>query len=90
MGWLDCGLGALQAFYTGYAFNPLSQLPLASGLSRVWVCSLIVPPKATGCKMHSVHSLGLPHPSLGTFLQERSYRPLGKRSVQMRGKGASD
>lgn len=37
MGWSDCGLGALQAFYTGYAFNSLSQLPLASGLSRVWV-----------------------------------------------------
>lgn len=37
MGWLDCGLGALQAFYTGYAFNPLSQLPLASGLSSVRV-----------------------------------------------------
>lgn len=48
----------------------------------VWVSVLnqLVPFKATECEVHSVHSLSGPSPtlSLGTFLQECSYRLLGR------------
>lgn len=82
MGWLDCGLGALQAFYTGYAFNPLSQLPLASARSSVGVFVLNYHLRQLDAKC-ILSTQCLPHPSLGTFLLECSYRPLGKMSVQM-------
>lgn len=93
MGWLDGGLGASQLFCTGYAFNPLFQLPLASGFSivRVFVLNQLYHLRELNAKcILSTHCLRLPHPSLGTFLQECSYRLLGKMSVQMWRKWASD
>lgn len=62
MGWLDCGLGASQLLCTGYAFITLfSSYLWLVGLPTRYL-SLIVPPKANGCKMHSAHSLSGPSP----------------------------
>lgn len=84
MGWLDCGLGALL-FCTGYAFLPsFSYFQLLFSTVWVFVLNQLVPLKANELNAFCPLIVWVFSTlSLGTFLQECSYRLLGKMSVQM-------